>query len=42
MDKRIEEIFNKVYNLILDIEIYKNEWDILLCYKILLENIKNE
>ena len=30
MDKRTEEILNKVYNLILDTEIHKNERDILL------------
>ena len=38
MDKRTEEILNKVYNLILDTEIHKNERDILLRYKTLLEN----
>ena len=42
MDKRTEEILNKVYNLILDTEIHKNERDILLRYKTLLENTKNE
>ena len=42
MDKRTEEILNKVYNLILDTEIHKNERDILLRYKTLLESTKNE
>ena len=42
MDKRTEEILNKIYNLILDTDIHKNERDILLRYKILLENTKNE
>lgn len=40
MDKRTEEILNKIYNLILDTEIHKNERDILLRYKTLLENTK--
>ena len=42
MDKRTEEILNKIYNLILDTDIHKNERDILLRYKTLLENTKNE
>ena len=42
MDKRTEEILNKVYNLILDPEIRQNERDILLHYKTRLENTKNE
>ena len=42
MDKRTEEILNKVYNLILDTDIHKNERDILLHYKTRLENKKNE
>ena len=42
MDKRTEEILNKIYNLILDTDIHKNERDILLSYKTLLENTKNE
>ena len=42
MDKRTEEILNKIYNLILDTDIYKNERDILLHHKTLLENTKNE
>lgn len=42
MDKRTEEILNKVYNLILDTDIYKNERDILLHYKTRLENTKND
>lgn len=42
MDKRTEEILNKVYNLILDTDIHKNERDILLHYKTRLENTKNE
>ena len=42
MDKRTEEILNKVYNLILDTDIYKNERDILLHYKNRIENTKNE
>ena len=40
MDKRTEEILNKVYNLILDTDIHKNERDILLHYKTRLENTK--
>ena len=42
MDKRTEEILNKVYNLILDTDIHKYERDILLHYKTRLENTKNE
>ena len=42
MNKKTEEILNKVYNLILDPEIRQNERDILLHYKTRLENTKNE
>ena len=42
MDKRTEEILNKVYNLILDRDIHENERDILLRYKTQLENTKNK
>ena len=42
MDKRTEEILNKVYNLILDTDIHKNERNILLRYKTLLQNTKND